>query len=101
MSDETKKTTGADKAPVVSPEEKAALEAQAKAEDKAQAKAQAKAEKTLKPFSHNGNKYGFNKHTPAKLSIDGKLFTQDELLNNKELMTSLIVGGSAFIKRII
>lgn len=97
MSDETKKTTGADKAPVVSPEEKAALEAQAKAEDKAQAKA----EKTLKPFSHNGNKYGFNKHTPAKLSIDGKLFTQDELLNNKELMTSLIVGGSAFIKRII
>ena len=97
MINETKNTTGAENAPVVSKEEKAALKAQAKAE----AEAQAKAEKTLKPFNHNGNKYGFNKYTPAKLSIDGKLYTQEELLNNKDIMTSLVVGGSAFIKRIL
>lgn len=52
-------------------------------------------------FEYNGRRYGFTDRAPKKLSFDGQLYTQQELLNDEDAMTSLIVGESAFIKRIV
>lgn len=52
-------------------------------------------------FDYNGRRYGFTDRAPKKLSFDGQLLTQEELLNDEDAMTSLIVGESAFVKRII
>ena len=52
-------------------------------------------------FEYNGRRYGFTDRAPKRLSFDGQLFTQEELLNDEDSMISLIVGESAFVKRII
>lgn len=52
-------------------------------------------------FVYNGRKYGFTPKAPKKLSFHNQIFTQEEFLNNADAMTSLIVGGNAFVKQII
>lgn len=51
-------------------------------------------------FTFQKRKYSFHPKTPAKISIAGSVYTLEELIKNKELMTSLIVGNSPFIKKI-
>jgi len=51
-------------------------------------------------FDYNGRTYGFKENTPATLFHDDRLYTQDELLNDAEAMTTLIVGENGFIKQI-
>jgi len=51
-------------------------------------------------FDYNGRTYGFVKDTPARLFHDDKAYTLEELLNDPEAMTTLIVGENGFIKQI-
>jgi hypothetical protein len=51
-------------------------------------------------FDYNGRTYGFAANTPAALFHDDRLYTQEELLNDPEAMTALIVGENGFIKQL-
>lgn len=48
---------------------------------------------------YNGVKYAFTDRAPKQLQIDGRIYTREELLNNEEVMVSLIVGQSGFVKK--
>ncbi len=49
-------------------------------------------------FSYNGKRYTFSRKCPEKINVDGTVYSQEELIKNKELMVSLIDGGNAFVK---
>lgn len=82
-------------------EAKANVETDSKAKAKAEADAKAKAgAKAKKGFEYKGVLYSFVEETPAKLSLDEGLFTQEEILSNQELMQSLIEDNCIFIKQV-
>jgi hypothetical protein len=91
------------------PEELAAKKA-AEAEANAQAEAKAKedAEKTanLKPapvngvFEVNGKKYKLSDRCPGKVQFDGTVYTREELLTNEDVLRSLVIGESPFVKKV-
>jgi hypothetical protein len=55
---------------------------------------------TKKGLILNGVVYGLSGRCPEKLQIDGKVYSKKELLTNEEVLTTLVVGGSPFIKKI-
>ena len=88
-------------------QDKAEAEAQAKAEAeakaKAEAEAQAKVEEKETPvngeFEVNGRKYKLSDRCPARLKFDGTIYSRNELLTNEEILQSLVIGGSPFVKK--
>lgn len=58
-------------------------------------------ESAVKPsFEYLGKKYAFTAKAPKKLCVDGVTRTQEELINDTEAMTSLIVGENGFVKQV-
>lgn len=55
----------------------------------------------LEPFNYEGNLYTLTDDAPKTLAFNDHVYTQKELLNDKEAMISLIVGENAFIKQIV
>lgn len=51
-------------------------------------------------FELNGRKYGFTAKAPKKLDVNGTVRTQEEIINDSEAMTSLILGENAFVKQV-
>ena len=49
-------------------------------------------------FEHNGRNYTLAKFV-KKLQVSGRVYLREEILTNKEIMSSLIVGNSPFVKR--
>ena len=49
-------------------------------------------------FAFNGKKYTLAPFV-KKLQVAGRVHTREEILNNKEIMSSLIIGNSPFIKK--
>lgn len=49
-------------------------------------------------FEYNGKNYKLSDRV-EKLQIDGRVYLRKDILTNKEIMTSLIVGNSPFIKK--
>ncbi len=104
---EAKAKEEADKAEA---EAKAQAEAEAKEEaEKAEAEAKAKedAEKAeAKPapvngeFEVKGKKYKLSDRCPGKVQFDGTVYTREELLTNEEVLQSLVIGESPFVKKI-
>lgn len=95
---------------IVSPVEATGTE-QEKAKALAEAAAEAELAKTLAskageeeiPNSYtteNGRVYVLSPRTPKTLAVLEDVYTQEELLKNKEAMEFLILGDSGFVKRI-
>ena len=49
-------------------------------------------------FAFNGKNYTLAPFV-KKLQVAGRVHTREEILNNKEIMSSLIIGNSPFIKK--
>lgn len=49
-------------------------------------------------FNYNGKNYKLSDRV-EKLQIDGRVYLREEILTNNEIMTSLIVGNSPFVKK--
>ena len=59
------------------------------------------AEEALKnAFEFDGKFYGLSKRCPETLKVLDTVYTQEELVKNKEAMEFLIVGNSCFINRL-
>ena len=52
------------------------------------------------PFEFEGNQYAFTNLAPDVISFNDHAYTQEELINDKEALASLIIGGNSFIKQI-
>lgn len=50
--------------------------------------------------TEDGKIYGLSDLTPKTLKVLDTVYTQEELLQNKEAMEFLIVGRSCFVKRL-
>jgi flagellar motor switch/type III secretory pathway protein FliN len=85
-----------------------AEKAEAEANAQAEAKAKEDAEKTanLKPapvngvFEVNGKKYKLSDRCPGKVQFDGTVYTREELLTNEDILRSLVIGESPFVKKV-
>jgi hypothetical protein len=53
----------------------------------------------VKSVEVNGKKYTLSDRCKTKLQVDGVVYTKEELLNNEEVMETLVVANSPFIKR--
>jgi hypothetical protein len=51
-------------------------------------------------FSFGGKTYGLSDLTPKTLKVLDTVYSQEELLQNKDAMEFLIVGNSCFVKRL-
>lgn len=51
-------------------------------------------------FVVNGKNYTFSSRCPKRLKFDGIVYSQEELLNNEEILASLVIGQSPFVKKI-
>jgi len=49
-------------------------------------------------FEYNGKNYTLAKYV-KKLQVNGRVYSREEILTNKEIMANLIVGNSPFVKR--
>ena len=47
----------------------------------------------------NGVEYTFKPNTPAKLRVNGVVRTQEEIINDEDVFTALVVGGSYFVTK--
>ncbi|PQB08015.1 hypothetical protein BST83_13275 [Polaribacter filamentus] len=61
---------------------------------------EAKTKELATAFTHEGKTYGLSDLTPKTLKVLDDVYTQEELLQNKDAMEFLIVGNSCFIKRL-
>jgi CRISPR/Cas system-associated exonuclease Cas4 (RecB family) len=70
-------------------------------EETAEVVKNAKAEKTPVngEFEVDGRKYKLSDRCPGKLQFGGKVYTREELLTNEEILQSLVIGGSPFVKK--
>lgn len=50
-------------------------------------------------FELEGQLYTFTEDCPEKLQIDGRVYHLKDLVNNEDILTSLVVGESGFIKK--
>lgn len=50
-------------------------------------------------FEVNGRKYKLSDRCPARLKFDGTIYSREELLTNKEIQKSLVIGESPFVKK--
>jgi hypothetical protein len=48
----------------------------------------------------NSSNYVLSKRCPERLQYNGVVYSKNELLTNQEVFTSLVVGGSPFVKKI-
>jgi hypothetical protein len=60
----------------------------------------AKTKELATAFAYGGKTYGLSDLTPKTLRVLEDVYTQEELLQNKDAMEFLIVGNSCFIKRL-
>lgn len=51
-------------------------------------------------FEVNGRKYKLSDRCPARLKFDGTIYSREELLTNKEIQKSLVIGESPFVKKV-
>ena len=51
-------------------------------------------------FELDGEKYTFTDDCPTKLQIENKLYSVKDLVTNEEILNSLVVGESAFVKKL-
>ena len=51
-------------------------------------------------FEYEGRKYTLVDKAPKKISFNDRIYSKVELLNDTDAMTSLIVGGNAFVKQV-
>lgn len=51
-------------------------------------------------FELDGEKYTFTSDCPEKLQIDNKVYLVKNLVTNQEILNSLVVGESAFVKKL-
>ncbi|MGB0867958.1 MAG: cell envelope integrity protein TolA [Flavobacteriales bacterium] len=83
---------------------KAKAEAEAKAKSDADAKAKAEAEANAKTKTswtdNNGTEWGFKKTAPESINWNGKIRTQEDLLNDDSVMKKLTLGQYSFIKKL-
>jgi hypothetical protein len=61
---------------------------------------EAKTKELADAFELDGKFYGLSALTPKTLKVLDDVYTQKELLQNKEAMEFLIIGNSCFIKRL-
>ena len=50
-------------------------------------------------FEVDGKNYSFSDRCPAKVQVNGTVYTQKELLNDKDAIKFLTVGNHPFIKK--
>lgn len=71
------------------------------AEEKARLEAEENVQKEdVKVFKYKNASYAFVENTPNTLALDEGIFSQKEILSNKELMQSLIDNNCIFIKQV-
>ena len=63
----------------------------------AEAKAKEEATENIAVFEYGDKQYKFSDRCPKKLQIDGQVYTQDEILNDEDLIEFLVVGNSPFV----
>ena len=51
-------------------------------------------------FEVNGKKYKLSDHCPDRLQFDGTVYTREELLTNEDILRSLVIGESPFVKKV-
>lgn len=51
-------------------------------------------------FEVNGRKYTFSDRCPAKLQFNDTVYTREELLTNEDVLESLVIGESPFVKKV-
>ena len=92
------KNSASTKGAELNEEQKAAqLAAEAKAKAEAEAKAKEEATENIAVFEYGDKQYKFSDRCPKKLQIDGQVYTQDEILNDEDLIEFLVVGNSPFV----
>jgi hypothetical protein len=51
-------------------------------------------------FEVNGKKYKLSDRCPGKVQFNGTVYTREDLLTNAEVLESLVIGQSPFVKKI-
>lgn len=51
-------------------------------------------------FEVKGRKYKLSDRCPDKVQFDGTVYTRAELLTNEEVLQSLVIGESPFVKKL-
>jgi hypothetical protein len=51
-------------------------------------------------FEVKGKKYKLSDRCPGKVQFDGTVYTRKELLTNEEVLQSLVIGESPFVKKV-
>ena len=96
--------------PVTDAEADADLSAKAKSDEEAEAIARAEADLNAKANSdeeaeakgrlESEKGYGFTADAPKHIRYNGEIYSQEEVLNNAELLHELVRGKCGFIKRV-
>jgi archaellum component FlaD/FlaE len=51
-------------------------------------------------FEVNGKKYKLSDRCPGKVQFNGTVYTREDLLTNAEVLESLVIGQSPFVKKV-
>jgi len=51
-------------------------------------------------FEVNGKKYKLSDRCPGKVQFNGTVYTRENLLTNAEVLESLVIGQSPFVKKV-
>jgi hypothetical protein len=51
-------------------------------------------------FEVNGKKYKLSDRCPGKVQFNGTVYTREELLTNEDVLRSLVIGESPFVKKV-